>query len=88
MLRNDPAYAAKAARVSALARDISEYLVALGLGAPARRSGLKVAYQSACSLQHGQKITRQPKELLAKAGFACATSRRRICAAARPAPTT
>jgi glycolate oxidase iron-sulfur subunit len=28
-----------------------------------------VAYQSACSLQHGQKITRQPKDLLARCGF-------------------
>jgi glycolate oxidase iron-sulfur subunit len=69
MLRNDPAYAEKAARVSALARDISEYLVGLDLGAPAAHSGLTVAYQSACSLQHGQKITRQPKDLLAIAGF-------------------
>jgi glycolate oxidase iron-sulfur subunit len=69
MLRGDPAYAGKAARVSALAQDISEYLARLGLGAPAQTSGLKVAYQSACSLQHGQKITRQPKELLAEAGF-------------------
>jgi glycolate oxidase iron-sulfur subunit len=69
MLRNDPAYAEKAARVSALTRDISEYLVSLDLGAPATRSGLAVAYQSACSLQHGQKITRQPKDLLAAAGF-------------------
>jgi glycolate oxidase iron-sulfur subunit len=69
MLRGDPAYAAKAARVAALARDISEYLATLGLAAPARKSGLKVAYQSACSLQHGQKITRQPKDLLAAAGF-------------------
>jgi len=70
MLRNDPAYAAKAARVSALAKDISEYLASLDLGAAARPGGLKVAYQSACSLQHGQKIVKQPKELLAKAGFA------------------
>jgi glycolate oxidase iron-sulfur subunit len=69
MLRGDPAYAAKAARVSALARDISEYLATLGLAAPTGKSGLKVAYQSACSLQHGQKITRQPKDLLANAGF-------------------
>lgn len=69
MLRGDPAYAVKAARVSALARDISEYLVRLGLGAPTDASGLKVAYQSACSLQHGQKITREPKDLLASAGF-------------------
>jgi glycolate oxidase iron-sulfur subunit len=69
MLRNDPAYAEKAARVSALAKDISEYLAGLELGEPAARSGLTVAYQSACSLQHGQKITRQPKDLLAAAGF-------------------
>jgi glycolate oxidase iron-sulfur subunit len=70
MLRNDPAYAAKAARVSSLAKDISEFLVALDLGAPARPSALTVAYQSACSLQHGQKIHRQPKDLLASAGYA------------------
>ncbi len=69
MLRNDPAYAAKAARVSALARDVSEYLAGLDLGAPERQIGLTVAYQSACSMQHGQKITRQPKDLLVGAGF-------------------
>jgi glycolate oxidase iron-sulfur subunit len=70
MLRNDPGYAAKAARVSALARDVSEYLAALDLGAPVRPGNLKVAYQAACSIQHGQKILKQPKELLARAGFA------------------
>jgi glycolate dehydrogenase iron-sulfur subunit len=70
MLRNDPAYAQKAARVSALARDISEYLAALDLGAPALPRTLSVAYQAACSIQHGQKITKQPKELLGRAGFA------------------
>ena len=69
MLRGDPDYAEKAARVSALTQDVSEYLARLGLGARAHAHGLKVAYQSACSLQHGQKITRQPKELLALAGF-------------------
>jgi glycolate oxidase iron-sulfur subunit len=69
MLRGDPAYAAKAACVSALARDISEYLAGLDLGAPAGKSGLSIAYQSACSLQHGQKIHKQPKDLLAAAGF-------------------
>jgi glycolate oxidase iron-sulfur subunit len=69
MLRLDPAYAEKAARVSALARDITEYLATLDLPEPAEKPGLTVAYHSACSMQHGQKITRQPKELLAKAGF-------------------
>ncbi|NGN40376.1 glycolate oxidase subunit GlcF [Mesorhizobium sp. CGMCC 1.15528] len=69
MLRLDPAYAEKAARVSALAKDITEYLATLDLPEPAQKPGLTVAYHSACSMQHGQKITRQPKELLARAGF-------------------
>ena len=69
MLRLDPAYAEKAARVSALAMDVTEYLATLDLPEPARKPGLTVAYHSACSMQHGQKITRQPKELLARAGF-------------------
>lgn len=69
MLRTDPAYQEKAARVSRLANDISEYLVKIGIKPPAAPSGIKVAYHSACSMQHGQKIERQPKELLAGAGF-------------------
>src|SRR5690606_5945766 len=64
MLRLDPAYAEKAARVSALAKDITEYLASIELPQPVIRPGLIVAYHSACSMQHGQKITRQPKELL------------------------
>jgi glycolate oxidase iron-sulfur subunit len=68
MLRFDSAYAEKAARVAALARDISEYLAALDL-MPAKKSRLRLAYHSACSMQHGQKITREPKALLARAGF-------------------
>jgi glycolate oxidase iron-sulfur subunit len=70
MLREDPACAEKAAEVSRMAKDISEYLVALDLPAPARPSGLTVAYHSACSLQHGQQITDLPKRLLKAAGFA------------------
>jgi glycolate oxidase iron-sulfur subunit len=69
LLREDAAYAAKAARVSALAKDISEYLVGLDLHVAAEPSGLVVAYHAACSLQHGQKITQAPKELLSKCGF-------------------
>jgi glycolate oxidase iron-sulfur subunit len=69
MLRLDPAYADKAARVSALARDVTEYLSTLDL--PQQEAqGLTVAYHSACSMQHGQKITMLPKTLLRKAGFA------------------
>jgi glycolate oxidase iron-sulfur subunit len=69
MLRNDPDWAAKAAEVSALAQDVSEFLTGLGLGAPTCETGLTIAYQSACSLQHGQKVMAEPQELLAAAGF-------------------
>jgi glycolate oxidase iron-sulfur subunit len=73
MLRTDPAYADKAAKVSALARDVSEYLARLGVrpsAGRAGRSGLTVAFHSPCSLQHGQRVHREPKELLAACGFA------------------
>ncbi|HVJ52594.1 MAG TPA: glycolate oxidase subunit GlcF [Aliidongia sp.] len=69
MLRDDAAYADKAARISALTRDISELLTELGLAAPVATGGLTVAYHSACSLQHGQAVRTQPKALLAAAGF-------------------
>jgi glycolate oxidase iron-sulfur subunit len=70
MLRTDPAYAGKAKKVSALARDVSEYLAELGIQPPANRPGLTVAYHSACSLQHGQRVHAEPKNLLAACGFA------------------
>jgi len=69
MLREDPAFAASAAKVSALAKDISEYVSEMNLPAADKQSDLVVAYHSACSLQHGQKITQAPKELLSKNGF-------------------
>jgi glycolate oxidase iron-sulfur subunit len=69
MLRTDPDYAAKAAKVSSLARDVSEYLAELGLKAPALSPDLRVTYHSACSLQHGQRVHQQPKDLLAACGF-------------------
>ncbi|WP_037312902.1 glycolate oxidase subunit GlcF [Ruegeria halocynthiae] len=67
MFRNDP-LAEDAARVSALAMDISELLVQLDLPEGAHRE-MVVAYHAACSLQHGQKIKTHPKNLLIKAGF-------------------
>jgi glycolate oxidase iron-sulfur subunit len=72
LLREDPAYAEKAARVSALARDISELLIHGDLP-PGDGRGLSVAYHAACSLQHGQKVTEAPKRLLAAAGFVVRT---------------
>ncbi|MEL6745147.1 MAG: heterodisulfide reductase-related iron-sulfur binding cluster, partial [Pseudomonadota bacterium] len=69
MLQRDPDYAEKAARVSALAKDISEYLATLEMPAPAIQPEMTVAYHSACSLQHGQKVKTAPKDLLKAAGF-------------------
>jgi glycolate oxidase iron-sulfur subunit len=68
LLRDDPAYAAKAARISALAKDVTEVAALLDL-APSVPFGLRVAYHSACSMQHGQRIHSLPKTLLAAAGF-------------------
>jgi glycolate oxidase iron-sulfur subunit len=69
MLRGDRVYAEKAARVSALARDISEYLSRLELLPGHGTGAMVVAYHSACSLQHGQKITRAPKDVLCRIGY-------------------
>lgn len=68
MFRNEPAYAEKAARVSALAKDITEYLETLEMR-PVRETGQQIAYHSACSMQHGQQLKDGPKRLLAAAGF-------------------
>jgi glycolate oxidase iron-sulfur subunit len=70
MFRADPAYAAKAATLSSITRDVSEVMVELGLQDATAPERLAVAYHSACSMQHGQGIVAQPKALLAKAGFA------------------
>ena len=70
MFRDDPAYAEKAARVSGLAKDVTEYVSALGLMEPVVETDLVVAYHSACSMQHGQGIRTEPKALLKRAGFA------------------
>jgi glycolate oxidase iron-sulfur subunit len=72
LLRDDPAYADRAAKISSLARDVSEFLVEYEIGAPDRWSSLRVAYHSACSLQHGQRIHDEPRFLLKQAGFAVA----------------
>jgi glycolate oxidase iron-sulfur subunit len=68
MFRGDP-LEADAARVAALARDVSEVLVALDLPQTTAPEPLRVAYHAACSLQHGQKIKAHPKTLLKGAGF-------------------
>ena len=72
MLREDAAYAEKAARIAALARDVTEVVEALGLSPSTLSAGAdkpRVAYHSACSMQHGQHLHAGPKALLAAAGF-------------------
>ena len=69
LLRNQPEWAARAADLSARARDVSEVIAEFDF-AETRLSGLPtVAYHSACSLQHGQRITSLPRDLLQRAGF-------------------
>ena len=65
---DDPAWKDKAARVARLARDVSEVMLEVGLANVTARP-LTVAYHSACSMQHGQKVIEQPKKLLRDAGF-------------------
>ncbi len=72
MLREDPAYAEKAARIAALARDVTEVVDNLGFSGTnyvVTAQNRRVAYHSACSMQHGQEINSGPKRLLAAAGF-------------------
>ena len=72
LLRDDARYAAKAARITALARDISE-VVAAEKGALAEllrdRPGAKVAFHAPCSLQHGLKIRGVVEDIMMQAGF-------------------
>jgi glycolate oxidase iron-sulfur subunit len=69
VFRNDPLREA-AENVSALTLDVSEFLTRIDYAPTRPAPGLTVAYHSACSLQHGQQITAQPKTLLRRAGFA------------------
>ena len=69
MFRNDANYADKAAAVSAIAMDVTEYCIGLDLGQPQCDVEMTVAYHSACSLQHGQQVKLAPRKLLQAAGF-------------------
>ena len=69
LVAHEPGYKEKAERIAALAKDVTELLTEFPLGPPARWSSLRVAYHSACSMQHGQSITDEPKALLYTAGY-------------------
>ncbi len=70
MFRNDPVWAERAARVAALAVDVSELLDRCWTDLPIRPEarGRRVAWQSPCSLQHGQGIRSAPRSLLQRTG--------------------
>ncbi len=59
----------KAKRVADISKDISEVIADLNIKPIVDTKNLKVAYHSACSLQHGQQIKALPKTLLQKVGF-------------------
>jgi glycolate oxidase iron-sulfur subunit len=70
VLADDPDWVERGARIARLSRDVSEYLAEIGIGpAEGVDERPKVTYQAACSLQHGQKVVRQPVDLLRRAGF-------------------
>ena len=75
LLRDDPDYAPLAAQISALAKDVTEFLYDSNLLTPMRERTLKVGYHAACSLQHGQKVLEAPKALLKQAGFQVVTAK-------------
>lgn len=64
LLRNDPAYAARAKAFAAKCRDISEVLAELEPRAPRGAVPLKAAYHDACHLQHAQGVRTQPRGIL------------------------
>ncbi len=66
---DEPALAHRAQMVAALAQDVTELIEKVGLKPAAIPTGQRVAYHSACSLQHGQRIRSLPQALLRKAGF-------------------
>jgi glycolate oxidase iron-sulfur subunit len=69
LLRSDTKYAEKAARISSLACDVTEFVMRIGLEKIVSPLERRVAYQSPCSMQHGQGITNEPVALLRACGF-------------------
>jgi glycolate oxidase iron-sulfur subunit len=69
LLAREPKYAERAAKIAGMARDVTEFIGSYDLGPPKRWSSLRVAYHSACSMQHGQRIIDEPRKLLRNAGF-------------------
>jgi glycolate oxidase iron-sulfur subunit len=67
-LANDPDYAGRAQEFAARVRDISEFLVELGIRSPAAKVDTRVTYHDPCHLCRAQGIREQPREMLRLAG--------------------
>jgi glycolate oxidase iron-sulfur subunit len=65
LLTDDPAWSERAAAMAAKVRDLSEFLAELGPAAPRHPLEMTAAYHAACHLAHAQRITAQPRALLA-----------------------
>lgn len=65
LLRDDPAYAAKAKRFVSRMKDVTEFLAEAGLRESPGRLEMTVTYQEPCHLVHAQRVARQPRDLLA-----------------------
>lgn len=68
-LKDDPAYSDKAARISALSRDISEVIAGENIAALHVNSKVRIAWHAPCTLQHGQKITGLVEKILQDCGY-------------------
>lgn len=64
LLEDDPAWAERAHDFSRRVRDVSEFLVEVGLVPPKGAIRKRVTYQDACHLAHGQRVREQPREIL------------------------
>jgi glycolate oxidase iron-sulfur subunit len=70
LLRDDPAYADKARRISERARDLVEVIAGEPLGVLRTTAGKKVAFHCPCTLQHAQKLGGTVESVLQRLGFA------------------
>ena len=69
LLRDDPAYAARAERISAMTRDLVEVLAAEPLDALRAAAGRRIAFHCPCTLQHAQKLGGAVEGVLQRLGF-------------------
>jgi glycolate oxidase iron-sulfur subunit len=68
MFRSEP-LRERAEKIAGMTLDVTQFLSRFGYAPTREVPGLTVAYHSACSLQHGQQVTAEPKTLLSRAGF-------------------